>query len=152
LIDLLLANVAVLTSALGVTLVIIAGEIDISLGSIFAICSVAAGLAAVTGLPLPVVALVPCAVGAGLGAMNGLLVAYVGVPSIVATLAAMIGLRDGLRWATQGAWIENLPPGFQWFGLSPSMFPAVIGAFLVVLVAMMAWTMRHAWIGRAIYA
>src|SRR5262249_43919163 len=72
--------------------------------------------------------------------------------SIVATLAAMIGLRDGLRWATQGAWIENLPPGFQWFGLSPSMFPAVVGALLVLLIALMAWTMRHAWIGRAIYA
>jgi rhamnose transport system permease protein len=150
--DLLLANAAVLAVALGGTLVIIAGEIDISVGSVFAISSVAAGVAAVNGLPLPIVALVTCGVGAIFGVMNGVLVAYVGIPSIVATLAAMIGLRDGLRWITQGAWVENLPAGFQWFGLPAAIFPAVIAAMLAVLVAVLAWGMRHAWIGRAIYA
>src|SRR5581483_6725995 len=105
LIDLLLANVAVLVAALGATLVIVAGEIDISIGSIFAVSSIAAGAAAAAGLPLWLAALVACATGAFLGSVNGVLVAYVGIPSIVATLAAMIGLRDALRWATEGAWI-----------------------------------------------
>jgi rhamnose transport system permease protein len=150
--DLLLANAAVLAVALGGTLVIIAGEIDISVGSVFAISSVAAGIAATSGLPLALVALATCAVGAAFGIVNGVLVAYVGIPSIVATLAAMIGLRDGLRWTTQGAWIENLPAGFQWFGLPASTFPIVVAALLAALVAMLAWAMRHAWLGRAIYA
>jgi rhamnose transport system permease protein len=150
--DLLLANAAVLAVALGGTLVIIAGEIDISVGSIFAISSIVAGIAATSGWPLLLVALSACAIGAALGIVNGVLVAYVGIPSIVATLAAMIGLRDGLRWTTQGAWIENLPAGFQWFGLPASTFPVVVGALLAALVAMLAWAMRHAWIGRAIYA
>src|SRR5262249_48674137 len=92
------------------------------------------------------------AVGACLGAVNGILVAYVGIPSIVATLAAMIGLRDGLRWTTQGAWIENLPPGFQWFGLSSSSFPLLITVVLTLLVWAVAWAMRTTWVGRAIYA
>jgi rhamnose transport system permease protein len=148
--DLLLANAAVLAVALGGTLVIIAGEIDISVGSVFAISSV--GVAATSGLPLVLVALSACAVGAAFGIVNGVLVAYVGIPSIVATLAAMIGLRDGLRWTTQGAWIENLPAGFQWFGLPASAFPIVVGALLAALVALLAWAMRHAWVGRAIYA
>src|SRR5262245_10254157 len=103
--DLMLANVAVLVAALGVTFVVIAGQIDISIGSIFAISSVLAGVAAVDGLALPAVAAIAVLTGAALGAMNGALVSWVGVPSIVVTLATMIGLRDGLRWITQGAWV-----------------------------------------------
>jgi len=152
LVDLLLANVAVLAAALGATLVIVAGEIDISTGSIFAVCSVAAGAAAVAGVPLPLAAAAACASGACLGAINGVLVAYVGIPSIVATLAAMIGLREGLRWTTEGAWIENLPSGFQWFGLSPSSFPVAVALVSIVLVAVVAWAMRQTWVGGAIYA
>jgi rhamnose transport system permease protein len=152
LIDLLLANVAVLVAALGATLVIVAGEIDISIGSIFAVSSVAAGVVAAAGLPLSLAALVACATGAFLGAVNGVLVAYAGIPSIVATLAAMIGLRDALRWATQGAWIEHLPAGFQWFGLSAGSFTVMIAVVLALLVALVGWMTRRTWVGRAIYA
>src|ERR1051325_5929653 len=65
--DLLLANAAVLAVALGGPLVIVAGEIDISVGSVFAVSSVAAGVAATSGLPLALVALATCAVGAAFG-------------------------------------------------------------------------------------
>src|ERR1051326_8650320 len=102
--DLMLANMPVLIVALGMTLAILAGQIDISVGSLFAICSVAAGMLAKAGLPTPMAGLAACAIGAGFGALNGALVAYVRVPSIVVTLAMMVALRDGLRWATQGAW------------------------------------------------
>ena len=73
---------------------------------------VVAGAAAVRGVPIVAAAALACAVGAGLGLLNGMLVAFVGVPSIVATLATMIGLRDALRWTTQGEWVDNLPAGF----------------------------------------
>ena len=66
--------------------------------------------------------------GMAMGAINGALVAYVRIPSIVVTLATMVALRDGLRWATQGAWVSDLPPGFQWLGLSQSSYPVLIGA------------------------
>src|SRR5688572_31629149 len=52
--DLFLANVPVLIAALGMTLVILTGHIDISVGSVFAICAVGSGLLAKTGLPLPI--------------------------------------------------------------------------------------------------
>src|SRR5476649_1400914 len=100
-IDLLLTNMPALIVALGMTLVILAGQIDISAGSVFAICSVAAGEFAKLGLPTPVAAVAACAMGAAFGALNGALVAYVRIPSIVVTLAAMVALRDGLRWVTQ---------------------------------------------------
>jgi rhamnose transport system permease protein len=90
--------------------------------------------------------------GATLGAMNGALVAFARVPSIVVTLAAMVALRDGLRWARQGEWVQDLPATFQWLGQSQAAYPVVIGAVASTLVATMAWSARDLAAGRAIYA
>jgi rhamnose transport system permease protein len=98
--DMLMANMPVLLAALGMTLVMLTGQIDISVGSVFAICGIAAGLLAKSGLPLPLVIAVTVLAGAALSAINGALVAYLGIPSIVVTLASMVALRDGLRWVT----------------------------------------------------
>ncbi len=150
--DLFLGNMPVLIVALGTTLVILTGHIDISVGSVFAICGVVAGLVAKSGAPVAVAGLAACLVGAMLGALNGALVAYVRIPSIVVTLATMVALRDGLRWATQGAWVQDLPPGFQWFGLSQSAYPLVAIAIVAVLQIAMGWGMRNVAAGRAVYA
>lgn len=150
--DLFLANLPVLIVAMGVTAVILTGEIDISSGSAFAICSVTAGLLAKAGLPAPVAAVGACIVGAGLGAVNGMLVAYLRIPSIVATLAAMVVLRNALRWLTEGAWVQDLPAGFQWFGLSQAAYPVIAFLSTVFLFIAAAAGMRHLAAGRWIYA
>jgi rhamnose transport system permease protein len=147
LVDVFLANMPVLVIALGMTLVILTGQIDISVGSVFAICSVASGVLAKAGLPLPLVVLGTCAAGAALGALNGAL-----VPSIVATLATMVALRDGLRWITEGAWVQDLPPSFQWLGASQSAYPFVVGATALLLQLLFAWGLRDLPAGRAVYA
>jgi rhamnose transport system permease protein len=152
LLDLLLVNLPVLVVAAGTTLVILTGEIDISVGSAFAVCSVVAGVAAKTGLPAAAAGLAACAAGAALGALNGTLVAYARIPSIVVTLAAMVALRDGLRWVTQGAWVENLPQRFQWLGLTQAAFPMVSGGAVAAGLAVLAWAMRNVRAGRAVYA
>src|SRR5262249_19014597 len=107
--DLRVAKAPVLVAAVGMTLVVLARQIDISIGSEFAICGVAAGLLAKAGLPMPVVTLGVVVVGAALGALNGALVALLGLPAIVVTLATMVLLREGLRWRTEGVWVEDLP-------------------------------------------
>jgi rhamnose transport system permease protein len=150
--DLFLANLPVLIVALGATLVILTGEIDISVGSVFAICGVTAGVLAKSGLPMPLVALGACAAGAALGALNGSLVAYVRLPSIVVTLATMVALRDALRWTTQGAWVQDLPPRFQWLGLTQAAYPVLACAIAVILQAALSWGMRNVAAGRAVYA
>ena len=150
--DLLLANMPVLIVALGMTLIILAGQIDISVGSVFAICSVASGALAKLGLPVAAAGLAACAIGAALGAMNGALVAYSRIPSIVVTLAAMVALRDGLRWTTQGAWVSDLPREFQWFGLSQAASQSVTLAIVAALAAAVAWGLRNLAAGRAVYA
>jgi rhamnose transport system permease protein len=150
--DLFLGNFPVLLAAMGATLVILAGEIDISIGSMFAICGVVAGTCAVAGVPLAVNLLVTCLTGALLGSVNGALVAFAGLPSIVVTLASMVALRDALRWITQGAWVQGLPSSFQWLGLDQATFPLVAVALTIALQAGLAWSSRHLSAFRAVYA
>ena len=150
--DLLLVNIPVLVVAIGATLVVLTGEIDISVGSAFAVCGVVAGVAAKGGLPAAAAGLVACVAGAMLGALNGALVAYGRLPSIVVTLATMVALRDGLRWMTQGAWVENLPPRFQWLGFTQASFPIATGCGVAALFVATAWGMRNIGAGRAVYA
>jgi rhamnose transport system permease protein len=150
--DLFLANLPVLLVAIGMTLVIVTGEIDISVGSMFAICGVAAGVLSKAGMPVWLAGAAACLLGAVLGSLNGALVAYAGIPSIVVTLATMTALRDGLRWTTEGAWVQDLPPAFQWLGLTQGEFPFVATTVTVMLTAAFAWGLRHVAAGRAIYA
>jgi rhamnose transport system permease protein len=150
--DLFLANLPVLLVALGASLVMLTGEIDISVGSVFATCGVIAGLVAKLDVPVAVAAALACLAGAALGAMNGVLVAYARIPSIVVTLASMVALRDALRWTTQGAWVQDLPPGFQWGGLTQASFPVVTAGIAAALCLMLSWVMRNVAIGRALYA
>ena len=150
--DLAMANVAVLLVALGMTLVILAGQIDISVGSVFAIASVCAGVLAKAGVPMPLTIAATILVGLALGALNGALTAYARIPSIVVTLATLVALRDGLRWATQGAWVDNLPRNFQWYGLSLGDSDAIGMAVTLGVLACTAWSLRYLAAGRAVYA
>jgi len=151
-VDVLMTNMPVLIAALGMTLVILTGQIDISVGSQFAISSVAAGVFAKLGLPIPLAGVAACAVGAGFGAVNGALVAYARIPAIVVTLATMVALRDGLRWITQGAWVQDLPPSFQWFGAPQAASQTITVAAALVLLLVTGWGLRNLAAGRAVYA
>jgi len=137
--------------AAGVALVIICREIDISVGSIFSVCSVVAGLAAARGWPLVGVLGVAIATGVVLGAVNGVLVGPWRLPSIVVTLATMVTLRQGLNLVRQGEFV-NLPPGVQWFGLSQTGGQwLLIGATLVFIVGL-ALVLQYGIAGRLVYA
>jgi rhamnose transport system permease protein len=150
--ELVLANLPVFIVALGSMLVLVSGEIDISSGSTFAVCSVLAGALAVAQVPVPLAVMAALIAGVGAGALNGSLVAYTGVPSIVVTLAAMVVLRDGLRWITQGAWVQGLPASFQWLGLTQATYPIAAIGLGVALALGLGWALRGLRMGRALYA
>jgi rhamnose transport system permease protein len=150
--DLTMTNMPVLIVALGMTLIILTGQIDISIGSVFAICSVLAGVTAKTGGGILVSASAACAAGALMGAVNGALITKAKIPSIVVTLATMVALRDGLRWMTQGAWVQDLPPDFQAFGLTQEASQAITAAIAAALAGAMIWGLRNLAAGRAVYA
>ena len=150
--DLALVTAPVLVAAIGMTLVILLGEIDISIGAQYAICAILTGIAAKAGFPVLAVAVIAIAAGAMLGAVNGILIARFRIPSIVATLAAMMALRDFLRWTTQGAWIQNLPAGFQWAGLGQTGGSILILAVALAVFGAFDWALSNLRAGRAIYA
>ena len=150
--DLALNNAPPLLVATGMTLVILVRHIDISVGSQFAVVSVAAALLAKAGVPAPL--LVPCVLvlGACLGAVNGMLVGRLGLPSIIVTLAMLVAWRDALRWATQGAWVQDLPADFQWFGMGQGAGQALIVAVALGVLASLAGALRNVAAGRSLYA
>src|SRR5882672_11162107 len=150
--DILLSNVPVLICAIGSTLVILTGEVDISIGSQLAILSVLAGTLAKTGLPMPLLIALLIVAGGVLGSVNGLFVARFGVPSIVVTLATMMAWRETLRWSTEGAWVQNLPDTFQWFGLEQGAGQAVILVLAAAVFSGFAWALHNLAGGRAVYA
>ncbi len=151
LLSLLTREAPTLVVACGMACVIITRQIDISVGSMFSVCSVCAGLLAARGWPLLLVLPASVALGALLGAVNGLLVAGLRLPSIVVTLATMVTLRQGLNLVRQGEFV-NLPDRIQWFGLSQMAGQLVlVGASVVFLVAL-ALAMRHVAAGRFVYA
>jgi rhamnose transport system permease protein len=146
------SNAPVLVAAVGMTPVILCRQIDISIGSIFSICGVVAGLLAQAGLPIALVALVTLLAGSGMGAINGALVARLGLPSIVVTLATLVIGRESLRYAREGEFVRNLPAGFQWFGAGQAVGQWLVVAIAVLVFAAFAWGLRNLAAGRAIYA
>jgi rhamnose transport system permease protein len=139
-----------LVVACGMTLVIIARQIDISVGSQFAICGVCGGLLLNHGAPVAVAVPVAILLGALLGAFNGVLVAGLGLPSIVVTLATMVTWREALRWQRSGVFVDIGPA--QWFGLGQTAGQWTILVGALVLMVALARAMKHLAAGRFFYA
>jgi len=147
----LTSQMPALVAAIGITLVIVSRQIDISVGAQFSLCAVVAGLTAAAGMPLWVAMLAAVSAGALMGAFNGVLVAYLGLPSIVVTLATMVTWQEALRLWQQGR-LLNLPAGVQWFGMSQTTGQITIIAASLLLLAAAAWGMKNLAAGRFIYA
>lgn len=141
-----------LVAAVGMTLVIVARQIDISIGAQFALCAVVCALLVRSGWPMPLAALGAVLTGAALGTVNGLFVAKLRLPSIVVTLATFFVLREGVRWWRQGELIRDLPPSFQWFGLGQTAGVWVIVGIAAAVFAGVAWAAWNLSAGRAVYA
>lgn len=142
----------VLIASCGMSLVIMCRHIDISIGSQFALCSILAGLAASAGWPMVAVAGVALVSGAAFGTFNGTLIAGLGLPSIVVTLATMVTWRELLRWWREGEFVRDLPRTFQWFGLSQSFGQAAVLIATAVVFLLVVVALKHLAGGRFVYA
>ena len=151
LISRLTSQMPALILAIGVALVIISRQIDISIGAQFSMCAIVAGVTAASGLPLGVAICAALGAGALMGALNGVLVAWLGLPSIVVTLATMVTWQEALRLWQQGRLLP-LPAGIQWFGLSQAAGQTVVISLTFVLLIGAAWAMKNLAAGRFIYA
>jgi ribose transport system permease protein len=139
--------------AIGSTIVIFTGGIDLSPGSMIALMTVVfASAIKLWGVPFPIAILLVLAIGIGLGALNGALAAYVRIPSFIVTLAGLSMFR-GLAFM-----FNNGSPVFQVSALLEPMFYGRLAGiplplfYLAVLYALAFWFLRWTAIGRSIYA
>ncbi|OMH36732.1 ABC transporter permease [Tersicoccus sp. Bi-70] len=153
---LLLDVLPILLIALPMTLIIITGEIDLSVASTLGLSSVLVGVLFQAGWPIPAAAAVAILVGIVAGALNGFLITTVGLPSLavtVGTLALYRGIAVGLLGTNA---ITGFPPEWQAvvttrLGGDSSPFPAILLLF-VVLAAVFIVVLHLTPVGRAIYA
>ena len=144
--------------ALGMTMVIIAGEIDLSVGSMVAFAGcltayIAGALSGMgTGVAIAIAIVTTIAAGALLGSFSGLMRSKYQVPTFITTLALMTGLTGVAELITNGFPLTPFPSWYNFLGggyLLGIPFPAIVflAAFAVVQVVM-----NHTGFGRSVYA
>lgn len=141
-----------LVAALGMMLVLVIGEIDVSVGAILAMCCVICGKLTLAGVPPVGCVLASMVVGAIMGFINGFVVTFLRLDSIVATLG-LLSIYKGIRiiW-TNGEWITGFSKEFlalgqgKFLGINRSIYIAII-----VLLAIYILTTKTTF-GRNCYA
>ncbi|MEZ8219668.1 ribose transport system ATP-binding protein/rhamnose transport system ATP-binding protein [Candidatus Fervidibacteria bacterium JGI MDM2 SSWTFF-3-K9] len=141
-----------LIGASAIAMVILSGNLDLSVGSVLGACAMAAGHAAKAGLPLPAVILLALGLGATIGAFNGLLVTRLAIPSIIVTLGMMGIVRGTMIVLTKGYWVIGLPESFRWLGTGKLLgVPVPIWISLTTLLLVWFLLRQTNW-GRDLYA
>lgn len=147
--------------AIGVTLIIITGGIDLSIGTMMTFCAVMTGVVLTwAGMPLPLGIVAAIATGTGAGLISGVLVARMKIPPFIATLGMMLVLK-GLSLIVTGTRpiYFNDTPGFTQIAqgslvgrLFPA-FPLPNGVLILfVLAALVAWILSRTVLGRYTFA
>lgn len=140
--------------AVGMTIVILTGGIDLSVGSTLALSTVSVAVLVNGGLPMPLALPAAVLVGAAAGLLNGLGVAYLRIQPFVMTLATMVAVRGVALRITDGGprLFTSESPIVDFFGSGRTL--GIPGPFIVfVVVAAIGWVvLRYTTFGRYIYA
>lgn len=152
-IQLILSQVAINgICAIGVSMVIFLGGIDLSSGSILALCAACSGMITNAGMPLIITLICSILIGMGCGVLNGFLVARLRIPPIIATLASMNVIRGLAIIVTGGEWITGFPKSFNVIGQG-RIFGIPIPFIIFIAVTVVAFLLfRYVNIGRKVYA
>ena len=138
--------------ALIMTLIIISGEIDLSVASVMGLAACVMAWLFQMGTPFPLALLAAVASGALAGLFNGFWIAYVGLPSLAVTLAGLIGYRGIARILVEDRAIGGYPEWFNTLGQQPTFGPLTLSIviFFVLLILVVVVLHRSA-LGRLIY-
>lgn len=138
--------------AVGMTFVLIAKGLDLSVGSQLAFCGLISAICMQSGVPIPVAILAGLLCGAGFGLINAFCIVKLGIPAMIATLGSMYMARGLVLVITKGSPVYPLPEAFSNFGKgSVAGIPyIVIIALLISLVA--HFVLKNTTYGRSVYA
>ncbi len=139
--------------AFAMALLIIAGEIDLSVASVIALASTMMGLVMQAGFGTPVIVITGLLTGLACGAFNGVLVTRLGLPSIVVTIGTM-SLFRGISYIVLGdGAFRGYPADFAWFGQGYVFWVITVEMVIFVLLAIVYGVLLHKTnFGRAVYA
>ena len=139
--------------AFAMALLIISGEIDLSVAAIIALTSTMMGLAVQYGAGTPALIVIGLATGLACGAFNGFLVTVLGLPSIVATIGTM-SLFRGIAYIVLGDQaFSGYPPSFAWFGQGYIAWVITVEMVIFLIAAIVYGIVLHkSAFGRAVYA
>jgi ribose transport system permease protein len=130
--------------AIGMTVLLVSGGFDLSVGSVLALCSTAVALMIAGGVPIALSVLGALLLGAFIGLANGLIVTRLGVNPLVATLGTMSVARGVALVLTEGFSVSNLPAAFGYIGSTNWLGLPVIVWITLVLVVLGDLALRHA--------
>ena len=153
--DILINGIPTLIIACGVMLVIVTGEIDISVGSLLGLLAALLGILCSTadpglGLNPYAAMLIVLAAGVLMGLGTGCLVVFGKVPSIIATLGLLMALDGAQDWLIGGGDIKHFPEALRWFGTG-TLIP--VNLVIAMVVVLSTWVLcRKMALGRRIYA
>jgi ribose transport system permease protein len=138
--------------AAGMTFVIIAGQIDLSVGSLLALTSIISAQIMLDTGSLALGIVCALALGTLLGALNGFFVAYMGLPAFIVTLATMWLFRGSAYVLSKGQAIVGLPEGLRVLATGSFLgIPNIVWVMIVTYVACY-FVLTRLTIGRKIYA
>ncbi|ESY42928.1 ABC transporter permease [Mesorhizobium sp. M1148] len=139
--------------AFAMALLIISGEIDLSVAAIIALASTMMGMAVQAGADTPVLVAIGIVVGLGCGAFNGLLVTRLGLPSIVVTIGTM-SLFRGIAFIILGDQAyKGYPESFAFFGQGYVWWVVSFELVLFLIAAVAYWFLLHRTsFGRRVFA
>jgi len=135
-IDILNRAAPVALLAIGMTLVIATGGIDLSVGAVMAIAGATAASMTVAGYSLPVVLLAALGTGVLAGLWHGILVAVLKIQPFVATLILMVAGRGVAQLITSGQIVTFDSPSLAWIGSGELLFfptPVIIAVLTLVV-------------------
>ncbi|ESW83382.1 branched-chain amino acid ABC transporter permease [Mesorhizobium sp. LSJC285A00] len=139
--------------AFAMALLIISGEIDLSVAAIIALASTMMGMAVQAGADTPVLVAIGIVVGLGCGAFNGLLVTRLGLPSIVVTIGTM-SLFRGIAFIILGDQAyKGYPESFAFLGQGYVWWVVSFELVLFLIAAVAYWFLLHRTsFGRRVFA
>ena len=141
--------------ALGMTMVIFTGGIDLSVGSVVAFSGIVMGILVIDlGVNPWLAALIGIALGSVCGTINGLLISRFKLQPMIATLGMMSIARGAALTLAGGRTISGYPPGFTWLGngtIPGTTIPVQI-VFMLLLYVIAYYFMRYRRFGRALYS
>lgn len=150
--NVLLSSAGATVVALGMTLVIVTGGIDVSVGSMVGVVAVVVGYGAAAGWDLTLLLLIGVLSGLLLGMANGALIARAGIMPIIATLGTMSVYRALTFQLLRGKWISDIPPTLRPIGLGSLGGVPVAALIALVLTLLFVYVTARRPLGRHIYA